>query len=332
MKTLRALVGPLLVLSVLVAALGLLHNELRHYHLSDFTNGLADIPLSRTCLALGLTVLNYTVLIGYDLLGIRYIRHPIPFPRVALASFLGYAVGHSVGSLLGGSTIRYRLYTAWGLSAVEIVKLVLILSVTFWMGFFALAGLVFVLDPLPIPERLQLPVASTIPLGMLLGSLAIAYQMLCVFRRSPLKLWRWEFMPPPITISVPQCVLGMLDLMLAASVLYVLMPASVGISYPHLLAVYLLALVTAILTQVPGGLGVFELVFFFVLAPSEPHRVVVALLAYRAVYYLIPLAVAVLLLGGTELSFHRRKVGKVALLLGRWTRFTAPVCSRSPCL
>ena len=324
MKTLRVWLGPLIVLGVLVAALWLLHRELHHYHLRDLLNGLNEIPLSRLFLALGLTAINFTVLISYDLLGVRYLRHPIPFPRVALASFLGYAVGHNLGTLVGGSTIRFRLYTAWGLSSVEIVKLMLFLSLTFWVGLCALAGIVFLIDPLVVPARFHLPFATTIPAGALLVTLAMAYLALSAFRRKPISLLRWEFTPPPITISIPQYGIAMFDLMLAASVLFVLIRTSSGISYPHFLAIYLLSLVVAILTQVPGGLGVFELVILVLLAPSEPQRAVAALLAYRLIYYLLPLSVAVLLLGGTELSFHRRELGKVALNLGRWTRFTAP--------
>jgi phosphatidylglycerol lysyltransferase len=309
---------------MLVAALWLLHNELRAYHLHDFLKSLAAIPAPKLWLAVGLTVLNYLILIGYDWLGIRYIRHPMSFPQIALASFLGSAVGNNFGTVLGGATIRVRLYTAWGLSAVEIVKLVLILSVTFWIGLFALSGVVFLVEPMPIPVKLHLPVASTVPLGLVLGCLALGYLALCSVRRDPVKIRHWEFSPPPVGLSLLQYVIATLDLMVSAAVLYVLMPASLDLSYAHFLAVYLLALLAALFSQVPGGLGVMELVILMLLNPTEPQRMVGTLLAYRAIYYLIPLSLGILVLGGNELALNRRRVGKVVTLLGRWTAFVAP--------
>ncbi|MCA9215149.1 MAG: lysylphosphatidylglycerol synthetase family protein, partial [Planctomycetales bacterium] len=323
-RFLRVMAGPLFMVCMLLAALWLLHHELSEYHLRDFLRSLAEISSAKVALAVGLTILNYIVLVGYDLLAIRYIRQTMSFPRIALASLLGYAVGNNFGSLLGGSTIRLRLYTAWGFSAVDIVKLVLILSVTFWIGLFALAGVVFIVEPLPIPERLHIPVATTLPLGILLGSSAIAYAVLCAVRRKPLKIRQWEFSPPPVGLSLLQYVVASLDLMVAASVLYVLLPASLEVGYFHFLAIYLLALVAALFSQVPGGLGVLELVLLVLLSPSEPQAVVGALLAYRAIYYLIPLAIGLLVMGANEIAMNRQHVGKAAAVLGRWTTFVAP--------
>ncbi|MCH5376114.1 MAG: hypothetical protein JJ992_19255, partial [Planctomycetes bacterium] len=89
----RALAGPVFVLCIMVGALWLLHSELRQYHLRDFIDAMAAIPASRIVLAIFLTALNYMVLIGYDVLGVRYIGHPMSLRRIALASFVGYALG-----------------------------------------------------------------------------------------------------------------------------------------------------------------------------------------------------------------------------------------------
>jgi uncharacterized membrane protein YbhN (UPF0104 family) len=324
MKYVRAFAGPVFVVCMLAAALWLLHYELRAYHWQNIVQSLAGIRTTSLWWAVGLTMLNYVILIGYDWLAIWYIRHPMSFPRIALASFLGYAVGNNFGTLLGGSTIRARLYTAWGLSAVEIVKLVLILGVTFWIGLFALSGVVFIVDPLPIPDRLHVPVASTVPLGVMLGGLAIGYLMLCTLHRTPIKIRQWEFSPPPVGLSLLQYLVATLDLMVAAAVLYVLMPESVEVGYVHVLAIYLLAVVAGVFSQVPGGLGVMELVILVLLGPAEPKSVVGALLAYRLIYYLIPLSLGLVLLGTNELALHRRHVGKFVGLLGRWSTFVAP--------
>lgn len=323
-KMLQSLAGPMFILLMFLGSLWLLHSELKHYHLHDLVDAFAKMPAKSFAMAVGLTALNFIILVGYDWLAICYIRHPMKLERIALASFLGYAVGNNFGTLLGGSAIRYRLYTSWGLSAVEIVKLMFILSATFWIGLFALSSVVFLVDPLTIPSRLHLPFLTTRSLGIVLGALAVAYLSLCASRRDALKIWRWEFPLPPFTLSVMQYGVATLDLMVAASVLYVLLPASVDVSYFHLLSIYLLAIVAALLTQVPGGLGVLELVTLVLLNPSDPHAVVGALLAYRMIYYLLPLGCGLLVLGGNEVSIYRQQTKTMVTVVSKWTPIIAP--------
>lgn len=320
----RLLLGPTLMLIMLIAALWLLHQELRQYHLRDFVDSMAAIRSSRVLLAIALTVLNFLVLVGYDLLGIRYIDHSMNLRRVALASFLGYSVGNNFGTLLGGSTIRYRLYSGWGLTAVDIAKLVLILGLTFWIGLFFLAAVVFLADPLPIPARLHLPMQTTVPLGVILAIPALAYPALCVFRRAPLKIRSWEISPPPLGLCLTQYVVASADLMIAAGVLYVLLPDSLSVGYFHFLTVYLLALIVSFISQVPGGLGVLELIILMLLAPTDPHRVMGSLLVYRLVYYLAPLSAGILVLGGNEVAIHRKHVGRLATMIQQGMRLVAP--------
>lgn len=286
---------PVLMAAVCFAALGLLRRELREYGPADIVAGFRMIPLSSLGFAVALTVLNYLILVGYDLLGTRYIRHPLETRRVALASFLGHAVGNSLGALLGGAAVRYRLYSAWGLSGREIVKLVLLLSVTFWIGLFGLAGLAFLVAPTPVPERLKIPWESTFPLGLLLSGVALVYFLICVFRER-VTVGRFRFSPPPWRLAILQFLIASLDLAVAAGVLYVLLPASVPVSFFHFLPVYLLALVGVFIAQVPGGLGVLELVLLFLLDTARPDQLMGSLIAYRLVYFLLPLVVGLVVI------------------------------------
>ncbi|QDU92529.1 bifunctional lysylphosphatidylglycerol flippase/synthetase MprF [Lignipirellula cremea] len=323
-KLLQTLMGPAIILTMVLGSLWLLHRELRDYHLHDFLQSLAGISSLQIGIALGLTVLNYGILLGYDLLGIRYIGHPMRLGRVGLASFLGYAVGNNFGTVLGGSTIRLRLYTAWGLSSVEIVKLVLMLSLTFWVGLFALSGLVFLVDPLTIPAKLHLPFSTTMPLGFLFGGLAVGYLVLCATRRAPVKIWRWEFTPPGVGLSLAQFAIAALDLMVGAAVLYVLLPQELEIGYGHFLTIYMLALAAGLISQAPGGLGVIELVILVMLDPADPSRVMGSLLAYRAIYYLFPLTMGLLVMAANEAMMLRRHWGTAASLISQGAALAAP--------
>ena len=338
-EKLKVWAGPLFVLVMLVAALWFLHLELKEYSLKEFKAGLMAIPSWNLWLAVLFTVLNYAILVCYDWLGIWYIRHPMKFSRVALASFLGYSVGNNFGLLFGGSTIRYRLYSTWGLSAAEIVKLLFILAITFWIGLFALSGIVFLIDPLEIPEVVKLPMSTTRPLGWILTSLAAAYLLFSAIGK-PLKIWKKQFHPPPFGLSVAQYIVAAIDLLVAAAIVYVLLPESIEISYFKFVGIFLLAQVAVFVTQVPGGLGVLELCLITLLAPSaeaEP-QLFAALMAYRLIFFLTPMVIGILILGAHEVVMHRESLNKAFSSLESWTPdigpritslvvFSAGVCS-----
>jgi uncharacterized membrane protein YbhN (UPF0104 family) len=139
--------GPVIVLAVFVGAIWLVYHELRNYRLSDIGAKILEIsPLGITA-AVVLTIINYAILVGYDGMAVRYIGERLPLRRIALAAFTGYACSYNFGATLAGSTIRIRLYSAWGMSAVKILELLVILGLTFWFGLFGLAGVIFVADP-----------------------------------------------------------------------------------------------------------------------------------------------------------------------------------------
>src|SRR5262249_48607233 len=151
--------------TVFAGALWLLHHELKHYKLSDVRESLSQLTAFQFIAAAGLTCLSYVILMGYDFLGLRYVRHPLPAWQVALTSFVSYASSNNFGALLGGSTVRYRFCAGFGLSTVEIVKILAMLGLTFTTGFFTLAGVAFLIHPLPLPPKLNLDWVSLRPLG-----------------------------------------------------------------------------------------------------------------------------------------------------------------------
>lgn len=315
---------PLFVLAVFGCALWLLDQELKEYHLRDVVASFAQIPTAHLALAGLLTALNYAILVGYDLIATRQIGHRLPLHRVAFASFAGYVSAYNFGSLLGATTVRYRLYSSWGLSTIEIVKLVAMLTVSFWVGLAAFAGVVFLIEPLPIPAALHLPFSTGRPAGFVLLFGVGSYLLLGAVRRRPAKILGWELTPLSTRVSVAQIAVASADLAVAAAVLYVLLPASVIVSYPQFLGVFLLAIVAAIFSNVPGGLGVFELVILSLLAPKDPHWVLGALLAFRGIYYLIPLGIAALALGGYEFFLRGRQMRQAATVVGKTASAVVP--------
>lgn len=294
---------------VFAGALWLLRRELMHYDFAEIRNAIGRIPARRIGLALALMVVNYLVLVGFDWLAIREIGRALPLRRVALASFVGFAISYNFGALLGGTSVRYRLYSSWGLSAVEILRLVLMLGITFWFGVLALAGVLFVVDPFPIPAGLvasgvSLPFETVRPLGYALLAFTVVYLAIVVFWRRPIRFRGFQVMIPSVSTSLLQLLVSGGDLLVAGSVLFVLLPPEFGLSYLEFTGIYVLAVVAVILSHVPAGVAVFEVVILNLVQDEWKGEVLAALVLFRAIYYLLPLLLAAALLGAYELRLR----------------------------
>ena len=309
----------------------MLYRELRAYHLRDILRDLHSLPAARVLLAVLFAGLSYLAATGYDTLGAHYVRHPLPYRRTALAAFIGTTFSNNLGfGLLTGGSLRLRLYSAWGLSVVEISQLLAFATLTLWLGFLALGGVVFSVEPVAVPQALHLPFLTARPVGIVFLAVVAAYLVFTLSVRRPLRVRSLELRLPAPGYVPLQIGVGLLDWSLAAGTLYVLLPPSAGLSFPAFIGIYALALIAGVVSQVPGGLGVFETVFILLLAPRLPASAVLgSLLAYRGIYYLLPLAAAVVLLAGQELARKaegatRGQPRGAALELGRGAAASGP--------
>lgn len=312
-------VGPALGVAVFALALWALHRSLAEYHLRELAAAVASVPAGRRWAAAALTAANYLVLTGYDALALRYAQAPLPYRRIALASFLGYAVANNTGSLslLAAGGVRYRLYAAWGLSAGQVAQVVGFCTATFWIGFLALGGAFFLAEPSALAHLPGLTPAAVRLLGALLLGSAAAYLAASAARRADLRLKRWTLRVPPPGLALGQLAVSAADWVVAAAVLYALLPAEPRLSFSVLLGMFLLAQVAGLVSTVPGGLGVFEGAMLLLLVPFSGAKALVGpLVAFRAIYYLLPLAAALVLLAAREAAERRAVIGRVAKSLG----------------
>lgn len=316
---------PLLALVLFVAALWVLHGALRQFHYHQVIAQLRAIPSSQILTALALTVLSYLIMTGYDRLAIAYVRHPLDTGKVTLASFVSYAFSNSIGlSLLTAGSIRYRLYSAWGLSAEEIARLVTFTVLTFWLGIITVGGCIFIVEPLAIPALQHLSIHSARPLGLAFALLVAGYLLVVVLRKAPFRFGSWELPLPSLRLALSQLLVGSIDWALAGAVLFVLLPGPSGLAFFQFLGIFLLAQVVALISHVPGGLGVFESMILLS-APGIPADALLgSMLIYRGIYYLLPLTLAALLLGGNELLQKRLLIQKAVSLAGRWGSVMVP--------
>jgi uncharacterized membrane protein YbhN (UPF0104 family) len=227
---------------------------------------------------------------------------------VALGPFIGYSFSHNLGfAAVTGSAVRYRLYSSWGYTGVEVAKIAAICASAYFLGFFTLCGVVFLVATPPLPGALE--VGNTVRVTFAMSCLAVVIVYLAwVARGGPMvRLRALELPPPSLKLGLLCIVLSVADWMVATGVLYMLLPGSAGVSYVQLLGVFLLAAIIGGISHVPGGLGVFETVVLVCLqAHLLPSQVLGCLLVYRAIYFILPFVVATVLLGVYEFSRRRR--------------------------
>ncbi|HRD66179.1 MAG TPA: bifunctional lysylphosphatidylglycerol flippase/synthetase MprF [Candidatus Competibacter sp.] len=317
--------GPLLGLTLFVAALWVLHRALTEYRYQDVVAYLKGLPHWQLAAALLATALSYLVTTGYDWLALRYIRRPLPWPKVGFAALLSYAFSNSVGlSVLTSSSLRYRLYSSWGLTAVEIAKIVLFTTLTLWLGILTVGGAVLVLNPLDLEAIPYLALDGRL-LGFSMLILPAVYVLLGLLRRQPLQLGPWQLPMARPRLALPQLAVGALDWIMASVVLYVLLPALGTPGFGRVLGVFLVAQIAGLLSHVPGGLGVFESLVLLLLQDRLPAADLLgALLAYRLIYYLLPLVLAAIALGAYELRHQKERILWLPRMVGPWAPVLLP--------
>jgi phosphatidylglycerol lysyltransferase len=318
-ERLLAAVAPIVGLALFAGAIAILHRELAAYHMADVIGHLAAIPGRQLAIALLFTGAGYVALTGYDLLAFRWIGRALALRRIALASFVAYVFSHNVGlSFLGGSAVRYRMYSSWGVPPADLGRAIAFNFVTLWLGFLALGAVLLLADPISLPGPWH-GIASTRPLGALFALITIAYWVFFVGRKRDLTVGERAIEIPGARISAVQTLLSVIDWTLAGAAFYVLLPANSDLDFAHFLGIFLLAQVAGLVSHVPAGLGVFETAVVMLLAPWHPGDVVLGTaLAYRCVYYLIPFALAIVLFAGFEVLQRRRVIARAGSLIGQW--------------
>ena len=317
---LPALIG----LAVFVVALEVLRTELRAVSWHEITADVLGTPWPRLMLAVGITCLNYLVLASYDLLAFEYIGNPLPAARIVGVSLLAYAVANTVGlHVLSGATVRYRFYSRWGVTAEELSRLVLSYSITFWLGLLALGG--FSLAVSPLPALRALPGFQAVPVVGVVLMLAVgAYLAATAIRREPIRIRSVSVALPSPTLALKQLVVSALDWALAGAALYALLPPS-DLPFVTFLGSYLVAVLLGMVSHVPGGVGVFEGLMVLLLAPFLPSSSLLpALVAYRAVYYVLPFTLALVALVADEAYQRRHHLARAGAWVGEWAEQLTP--------
>jgi phosphatidylglycerol lysyltransferase len=319
-RALPAAIGLLLFLT----ALEVLRRELHALSWQTLTEDVLRTPWWQLITAGCLTVANYVVLTGYDFIALEYVGRDLPRARVAIASFIAYAIANNVGlGMLSGASVRYRFYTRWGVTADELSRIVYSYSVTFWLGLLLLGGLSLALSPLPAAHDFPLS-ALAVPVGWVLVAASVAYVMVAWLRPGSIRIRTFELPHPPVRLALIQLIASAVDWALAGAVLFVLLPDDRA-PFLAVLGAFLAAQLLGLASHVPGGVGVFEGLMVLLLKPFVPSmELVSSLVVYRVIYYLIPIAIALVVLVGDEVQLRRTHVFRVQAYLGKMAEQLTP--------
>ncbi|WP_237607146.1 putative bifunctional lysylphosphatidylglycerol flippase/synthetase [Roseimaritima sediminicola] len=296
----RQVAGPLLATILFAGAIRLLVGEAKKISWDEFRDALLGVPPVYLFIAALLIAMNYMLLTAYDILALRYLRRPLPLRRVALVGFLGYSLGNNLGTLIAAAPLRFHFYTRWGLSPTQIVALIAFLGLTFWSGLWFLGGTVLVFHPIPLPEDVRLPI-GTRTLGFVMLTLWIGYALSCAVWHKPIPIGGLRLRTPHIGLMGLQTSVAAVDLTISATALYLVLPADTIVPFGLVLAAYLVAIALALITQVPGGLGVLELILLKLLSGTVGPTVLASVLIFRVMYYILPLLIGVVIMVVHEL-------------------------------
>lgn len=291
--------------AIIALAAALLYHTLSGYSLDEIVQSIKAIPLQRLLFAGAFAAASYFCLSWFDWLAVRYAGKPLPYRKTALASFCSLSLGHNIGfAALSSGAIRYRFYSRWGMSPGQIAKVIIFCGVTVGLGLLTLGGVALLLRP----DLAAKMTGLTPPLAMGIGGFCLAlsalYLLAAAFVRGKVTIRGWSLPMPDVKLAAAQIAIGSANFACVAACLHQTLSSAADLPYFAVAAAYVIANGSALLTHVPGGLGVIESVVMFLLPGG---KLVGALVMFRVIYYLAPLCIGGPLFGLTEIYFRGRR-------------------------
>jgi lysylphosphatidylglycerol synthetase-like protein (DUF2156 family) len=304
--------------AIVTAVAVVLIRVLGDYPWSRLGAELSRMGMAPVALAGLLTAASYIAMTGYDALALRYVGQPLPYRHYGAASFVATAFGNSLGaSAVVGAAIRARVYSAWGLPGAAITRVIGFNLVTLSLGCLVLAGAGAVSVSEQVAAALGTSRAGVIVLGLAMLLAVAGYLAWCGSGKPPAAVRAWRVDRPSRGLALSQIVLSTAEWLSMAAVLYALLPAGVDLGFVTFAVMFVIATAAGLISNLPGGLGVFESVLLIALGADVPSAsLVTALIAYRFIYYVAPLVVAAVLLVLLESQRERAVLSGLAQRAG----------------
>jgi len=297
---------PIVSILIAVAAAGFLWHHLRHLQFAQVWATLSSYPSWVVLGAVACAAASFVLLGVYEAMMLSAVGKPLGWLRPMMVSTIATPIGHAVGlAALTAGAMRYRLYAREGVSKGQVAKLVVLSAMPFFLGMMLLIDLVLIFGAPQASQALHLPESLLIGIGCVGLLKDAAVLVFAAVRKKPFSLGKLYIGPPSLTLTLMQWVLGVVEILLVATVLYLLMPRDIGLSIAGFLAAYLIGIVVSQASHVPAGLGVLEASLLLMMPQVAPERLLAGVLAYRIIFEALPLAVALILLAWHEFSSRR---------------------------
>ena len=310
-ESLSKKIWPIIGLAAVALSIWLLYHELRGISYAELERSFSEISLRDWMLAGAATLAAYTALAGYDHIALMHLNRKVGWVFVTLASFTAYALSHNIGaSVFSGAVVRYRAYSSKGLAGSEIGVLVAFCSFTFALGTLLLTGIVLVLKP-EVLERFVdiLPVEASATTGFVLLALISLYVIGSWLHLKPLRVGGFELQYPRLPIVARQLLIGPLELIAAAAIIYFALPSEGNPGYLIVLGIFLVSFSIALISHAPGGIGVLELAFLSGLPDMDQADVLAALIVFRLLYLIVPFVLSLFTILLFERAQYRSRNG-----------------------
>jgi glycosyltransferase 2 family protein len=312
-------VGVAISVAVIAVACYVLYHMLRGIDVAEVIEAIKSTERYQIALAALFVTAGYFTLTFYDLFAVRAIGNSrIPYRINALAAFTSYSIGHNVGaSVFTGGAVRYRIYSAHGLNAIDVAKICFLAGLTFWLGNAAVLGLGITYHPEAASAIDQLPpwcnraAAIAIIVGLITYVVWVSTQPRAV-GRGP-----WSVVLPGGTLTLLQIAIGIVDLGFCALAMYVLVPDEPNLGFVVVAVIFVSATLLGFASHSPGGLGVFDAAMLVGLWQMDREELLAGMLLFRILYYLAPFVISVIILTFREviISTRSKRLRQAALSL-----------------
>jgi phosphatidylglycerol lysyltransferase len=301
----KALLGIAVSLIIAGLAVSVLYRTFQQISPADVLRSMQAVPIRRLLAAALCVGALFTILPVFEVIVVRYVNGYRGKTLPMVTALIAYPLGHAVGqALLSGGAIRYRMYRPAGFSAVDVGASILMCALPPALAFGWLMDLALVIGAERLAPLFHVPSRWLVMAGAV-GLLKDAgYLLLVKLRKAPIRLGGWAVRLPTPRMTSIQLLVGTVDMLLLASVLYLLMPSSMTLAFLPFLGVYLASVLAGILSHVPAGFGVLESVLLLLLPDVPAEELLAAVLLYRVLYEVIPFLLALALWIAWELFSH----------------------------
>ncbi|WHZ42666.1 YbhN family protein [Rahnella bonaserana] len=244
-------------------------------------------------MSVALVILSYLLYGCYDLLARAYCGHKLAARQVMLVSFICYAFNLTLSTWVGGIGMRYRLYSRLGLHGGTITRIFSLSITTNWLGYILLGGIIFTSGVVELPSHWYIDAGTLRIVGIGLLAMVALYVWCCAFaKHRHMTVKGQKLVLPSFKFALAQMVISSANWMAMGAIIWLLLGQDMN--YFFVLGVLLVSSIAGVIVHIPAGIGVLEAVFIALLAAEHTSQgtIIAALLAYRLLYYFLPLLLA----------------------------------------